>query len=110
MGAWFDAAYAGMSFTTMPDAEAVLREAADCLVEWGHLAVLDPRPFQTPPLTLLNSHIIAASKRLTDWHLEIDVPGAMRQVLWATEVKESYDGTLLISSAVKSGESADTSG
>lgn len=42
----FDAAYAAMSTSAMPDPRAVVEAVAACLRPDGRLAVLDARPFQ----------------------------------------------------------------
>lgn len=58
----FDAVYAAMSLTAMPDPDAAIREAFSVLQNGGRIAVLDTQPFQTFSWTVLNSLVVPISK------------------------------------------------
>jgi demethylmenaquinone methyltransferase/2-methoxy-6-polyprenyl-1,4-benzoquinol methylase len=94
----FDAAYAAMSLSAMPDPEAAVGAAAAALREDGRFAVLDARPFQPLPLSLLNPLVVPLFARLTDWDHETDVPGAVRERFESATVRGYNAGTIYVAS------------
>ncbi|MEF8815101.1 MAG: methyltransferase domain-containing protein [Halovenus sp.] len=92
----FDAVYAAMSLSAMPDPTAVVKTAAACLTPEGQFAVLDARPFQRLPLSLLNPLVAAVFKRTTDWKPEIDIPAAIESAFETTSVRGYHQGSIYI--------------
>ncbi len=95
-GETFDAVYASMSLSAMPDPEAAIRNAAGALHARGRLAVLDARPFQRFPLTILNPIVVPILKRLTNWDAETDIPGCIDASFESTSLREYNGGTIYI--------------
>lgn len=92
----FDAAYAAMSLSAMPNPPAVVETAAACLTPTGRLVVLDAQPFQRLPLSLLNPVVKPVFARLTDWNPEIDIPGAIEATFETAAVRSYHGGSIYI--------------
>ncbi len=92
----YDAVYAAMSLSAMSDPVQVVRTAAACLRPDGRITVLDARPFQRVPLSLLNPVTIPVFKRLTDWKPEIDIPAAIRSNFETARVRGYHLGSIYI--------------
>lgn len=95
----FDAAYLAMSLSAMPDVEAVLAEADECLRDGGRLVVLDARPFQHWPWRMLNPVVVPLATRLTNWFPALDIPGALRRQFPAVSVRNWHGGSVYIAKA-----------
>lgn len=95
----FDAAYAAMSLTAMPDVTAALREAAATLRPGGRIAVLDAGQFQRFPLTLLNPLTDRLFTLTTNWNPEQDVPSALDSAFHESAVTRYNGGTILVGTA-----------
>lgn len=95
----FDAVYAAMSVSAMPDVGAVLREAHDALRPGGRIVVLDARPFRARPWTLLNPLVVPVATRLTNWFPEVDVPAAMRRTFGDVAVTDTNGGSIFVAFA-----------
>lgn len=95
----FDAAYASMSLSAMPDPVSAVETAARCLHADGRLAVLDARPFQPLPLRPLNLVIVPVSRRLTDWNVDADIPAAIDDRFETATVDSYNGGTTYVASA-----------
>ena len=95
----FDAAYAAMSLTAMPDVTAALREAAATLRPGGRIAVLDAGRFQRFPLTLLNPLTDRLFTLTTNWNPEQDVPSALDSAFHESAVTRYNGGTILVGTA-----------
>ena len=92
----FDAAYAAMSLSAMPDPEAVLDAAAERLRPDGRVAVLDARPFQHGAWQLLNPVTTPLFERLTDWHPGVDVPGALARTFEEVSIRDATGGAVYV--------------
>ena len=99
-GGSFDAAYAAMSLSAMPDPQAAVEAAAASLRPDGRLAVLDARPFQRAPLSVLNPVTKPAFERLTDWRPEVDIPGAIRSAFNESAVDSYHFGSVYVATGV----------
>ena len=97
----FDAAYAAMSLTAMPDPLAALDAAHNALRVGGRLAVLDARPFQQFPLTLLNRVLVPLFERTTNWVPDVDVPRGIDRRFEDVRIDEFTDGTLFVAAGRK---------
>lgn len=87
----FDAAYASMSLSAMPDPAAAVATAARCLRPEGRLVALDARPFQPLPLRVLNLLVVPVSRALTDWRPETDIPAEI-ETRFDEATVDSYNG------------------
>ncbi len=95
----FDAAYAAMSLSAMPDPGAVLDATRSVLAPGGRVAVLDARPFQSLPWRVLNPLIVPLFRTSTNWISETDVTGALRTAFPTTSVDEYYGGSVVVATA-----------
>lgn len=95
----FDAAYAAMSLSAVPDPAAAVRAAHDLLRPGGRLVVLDARPFQRWPLRALNAVVVPVSRLLTDWVPEVDLPDAMGEAFGNCEERDFNGGTVFVATA-----------
>jgi ubiquinone/menaquinone biosynthesis C-methylase UbiE len=94
----FDAVYAAMSLTAMPDPAAAVRAAATALAPAGRFAALDARPFQGA-FSALNPIVVPVLARLTDWDHETDVPAAVDAAFDSSTVHSYQGGTIYVASA-----------
>lgn len=99
----FDAAYASMSLSAMPDAGAAVEDAVAALRPGGRIAALDARPFPRFPCTLLNPLIVPAARRLTNWVPGNDVPAAVERAAGDVAVSDATCGAVYVASARKGG-------
>lgn len=97
----FDAVYAAMSLSAMPDPLGAVDAAHERLRPGGTLAVLDAQPFQHFPLTLLNVLLVPLFEALTNWNHEVDLPGGIGERFDETHVTTYTDGTLFVAEARK---------
>ena len=95
----FDAVYAAMSLSAMPDPLGAVDAAHDALRSGGRLAVLDAQPFQHLPLTLLNFALVPLFRALTNWVPEVDLPEGITNRFDETDVTTYTDGTLFVAHA-----------
>lgn len=95
----FDAAYAAMSLSAVPDPAAAVAAAHDLLRPGGRLVVLDARPFRRWPLRALNAVVIPVSRATTNWVPEVDLTGAMREAFGNSEQRAFNGGTVFVASA-----------
>lgn len=95
----FDAAYAAMSLSAVPDPAAAIAAARRSLRSGGRLVVLDARPFEGWPWRLANLVVVPISRRLTDWVPEVDLPAALRREFETVEVTGFNAGTIFVARA-----------
>lgn len=91
-----DAAYATMSVSAMERPEAVFAELRRVLRPGGRVGLLDARPFQERPWTVLNRVLVPLSRWATDWKPEADFLGAFREAFTDVRVSEHYAGTVVV--------------
>ncbi|RXK51683.1 class I SAM-dependent methyltransferase [Halorientalis pallida] len=91
----FDAAYAAMSLSAMPDPEAVLDATRSVLAPGGRVAVLDARPFQSLPWRALNPVIVPLFRASTNWISESDVTAALERTFPTASVDDYYGGSIV---------------
>jgi phosphatidylethanolamine/phosphatidyl-N-methylethanolamine N-methyltransferase len=97
----FDAVYAAMSLTAMPDPDAAIREAFTVLQNGGRIAVLDAQPFQEFPWTVLNSLIVPVSKWTTNWNVDTDVQQVLRETFDSVSISDTNGGTVFVARGLK---------
>jgi demethylmenaquinone methyltransferase/2-methoxy-6-polyprenyl-1,4-benzoquinol methylase len=95
----FDAAYAAMSLTAMPDVAAVAAAVASALRSAGRFTVLDADRFQRCPLTLLNPITDRLFALTTDWHPDHDVPDALARAFESVALTRYNAGTVFVATA-----------
>lgn len=96
----FDAVYAAMSLSAMPDPAAAVEVAAASLRPGGRFAALDARPFQRAPLSFVNPVTNPAFEWLTDWRPEIDVPEAIGSAFEVSTVDSYHFGSIYVATGV----------
>jgi demethylmenaquinone methyltransferase/2-methoxy-6-polyprenyl-1,4-benzoquinol methylase len=97
----FDAVYAAMSLSAMPDPLGGVAAAHGALRSDGRLVVLDAQPFQHFPLTLLNLPLVPLFRTLTNWVPDVDLPAGIEARFAATDLTTYTDGTLFVARARK---------
>lgn len=95
----FDAVFASMSLSAVPEPERAVRTARSLLRPGGRLVVLDGQPFLERPWRLANAVVVPTSKRLTNWVPEVDLPAALRRSFVEVEVTTFNAGTVFVASA-----------
>jgi demethylmenaquinone methyltransferase/2-methoxy-6-polyprenyl-1,4-benzoquinol methylase len=91
-----DAVYAAMSLSATSDPAAAVAGARRALRPGGRLVVLDARPFERAPWTALNPVVSPVARRLTNWHPDEDVVGAVRKQFKTTAVDTATGGAVFI--------------
>lgn len=91
----FDAAYASLSLSAMPDAERAVREIRRVLRPGGRFAVLDARPYQEGPYRLLNPVNNRLNAWATNWQPETDVLGLLAATFPTVEVRQFTHGSFV---------------
>jgi len=99
----FDAVYAAMSLSAVPDPAAAVRAAHGLLRPGGRLVVLDARPFRRWPLRALNAVVVPVSRATTNWVPEVDLPEAMRAVFGGCTTEAFNGGTVFVATARRNG-------
>jgi demethylmenaquinone methyltransferase/2-methoxy-6-polyprenyl-1,4-benzoquinol methylase len=95
----FDAVYASMTLSAMPNPAGALDAAYRALRPGGRIVILDAQPFQERPWTLLNSVIVPLSKYATNWFPEEPIPRALDARFDSTTVTAFNAGTVFIAAA-----------
>lgn len=97
----FDAAYAAMSLSAVPDPERAIERTATVLRPGGRFVVLDARPFQRWPWRLANPVVVALAERGTNWVPEVDLLAVLRREFETVEVESFTAGAIVIVHAQK---------
>ena len=103
----FDAVYASMSLSATPDPASTLDAAYRMLRPGGRIVVLDARPFQDRPWTLLNPIIVPFSKYTTNWFPDESISDALNARFGPITVTGFNGGTIFIATAQKSKQEDD---
>lgn len=86
----FDAAFASLSMSVMPDIEAAARRVRDTLVPGARFVVFDVRCFPSGPLRVLNPLLSRFFQWYANWNAEGDVLAALATAFDDYEVVETY--------------------
>ncbi|MFC7175616.1 class I SAM-dependent methyltransferase [Halosegnis marinus] len=100
----FDAAYASLSLTAMPDAAGAVREVRRVLRPGGRFAVLDARPYDGWPHRLLNPVNDRVNAWATNWHPDTDVVGLLREVFPRVDARRHNHGSFVTAVARRAPE------
>lgn len=92
----FDAVYASMSLSAVPDPDAAVAASHDALRPGGRLVLLDARPFPRWPWRALNPLLVPISRRLTDWVPEADLPASLHRHFDRATVETCTAGSVLV--------------
>ncbi|MGN8217065.1 class I SAM-dependent methyltransferase [Halococcus morrhuae DSM 1307] len=103
----FDAVYASMSLSAMPEPEQAIEAAYRALRPGGRIVVLDAQPFQQFPWTLLNPVIVPLAKWATNWFPDTDVPAQIADRFASTRIATFDGGVTFIAIARKSERTGD---
>jgi demethylmenaquinone methyltransferase/2-methoxy-6-polyprenyl-1,4-benzoquinol methylase len=95
----FDAAYASMSLSAVPDPEKAIEATRAALRPEGRLVVLDARPFEGWPLRLANLVTVPLAKYATDWVPRVDLVAALRREFAAVSVSTFNAGSIFVARA-----------
>lgn len=98
-GASMDAAYAAMSLSAVADPTRAVQSVKRVLRPGGRFVVLDARPFQEFPWTLINPLVEPIARRTTNWVPEIDFVAALRREFERVEVTSYNGGSIVIACA-----------
>lgn len=95
----FDAAYAAMSLSAVPDPTGAIEATRRALRPGGRYVVLDARPFQQWPWRLLNGIVVPVADRATNWVPQVDLVAALRREFETVEVATFNAGSMFIACA-----------
>ncbi|PSP76663.1 methyltransferase type 11 [Halobacteriales archaeon QS_3_64_16] len=98
----FDAAYATLSLSAMPDPESAIENLHEVLRPGGRLVVLDARPFRTGAWRALNPIVVPPATYATNWYPEADIPGAIRRTFADAACWRTNAGSLYVATGRKS--------
>lgn len=98
----YDAAYAAMSLSAVADPAQAVGSINAALRPGGRFVVLDARPFQRVPWTLLNPVVTPIARATTNWVPEVDLVAALRQEFGTVDVEAFTAGSILVACARKS--------
>jgi phosphatidylethanolamine/phosphatidyl-N-methylethanolamine N-methyltransferase len=97
----FDAVYAAMSLSAVPELERALEAIKEALRPGGRLVVLDAQPFEEWPWRLANPLVVPVAERVTNWVPQVDLPAAIRRTFETVAVKTFNAGSLFVACARK---------
>lgn len=95
----FDAAYASMSLSAVPDPERAIETTETALRPGGRLVVLDAQPFQQWPWRIINPIVTPVSEYATNWVPQIDLVAVLRREFEAVDVTTFNAGSIFIACA-----------
>ena len=98
----FDAVYAAMTLSAMPNPPAAVDAAYRTLRPGGRIVVLDACPFQDPPWTLLNPVVVPLSEATTNWFPDESIPDALDARFGSVIMTDFNGGTIFVATARKS--------
>lgn len=95
----FDAAYAAMSLSAVPDPVAAIEATRSALRPGGRFVVLDARPFQQWPWRVLNPLIVPISEYATNWVPEVDLVAVLGDEFEDVTVSSFNAGSIFVACA-----------
>jgi demethylmenaquinone methyltransferase/2-methoxy-6-polyprenyl-1,4-benzoquinol methylase len=99
----FDASYAAMSLSAVPDPEDAVAATRAALRPGGRFVVLDAQPFDRWPWRALNPAVVPTAEWATDWVPEVDLIAALGREFDSVEVSTFHGGSVFVARARKSG-------
>ncbi|WP_424016343.1 class I SAM-dependent methyltransferase (plasmid) [Halorientalis pallida] len=97
----FDAIYAAMSVSAVPEPERAIDAAKRVLRPGGRLVVLDARPFEQWPWRVANSLVVPMAEAATNWVPEVDLSSALRREFGSVDVETFNAGSIFVALARK---------
>lgn len=97
--AGFDAAYAAMSISAVPDPERAIEASATALRDGGRMVVLDAQPFQEWPHSLANPLVVPLARRATNWVPQVDLVDVLRREFETVDVSTFTAGAIHVAHA-----------
>jgi demethylmenaquinone methyltransferase/2-methoxy-6-polyprenyl-1,4-benzoquinol methylase len=100
----FDAAYAAMSLSAVPDPDRAVAATREALRPGGRFVVLDARPFRAWPWRALNPAVVPLAEWATNWVPEVDLVATLRRAFEGVEVAAFHGGSIFVARARKASE------
>ena len=97
----FDAVYASMSLSAMPESDRAIEAAYRALRPGGRIVVLDAQPFQAFPWTLLNPVVVPLAKWATNWFPDTDIPAGIDDRFESARIVTFDGGVTFVATARK---------
>jgi demethylmenaquinone methyltransferase/2-methoxy-6-polyprenyl-1,4-benzoquinol methylase len=95
----FDAAYAAMSVSAVPDPERAVEAVNRALRPGGRFVVLDARPFAQWPWKLANAVVVPVAEAATNWVPQVDLLSALRSEFEQVDVETFNAGSIFVAVA-----------
>ena len=95
----FDAAYASMALSAVPNPERAIEATTDALRPGGRLVLLDAQPFQGWPWRRLNPLVVPVAEYATNWVPQVDLVAILRREFETVDVTTYNAGSILIARA-----------
>lgn len=97
----FDAAYAAMSLSAVPDPLVAVEAVRTALAPGGRFVVLDAQPFQWLPLRVCNPLLVPVFERTTNWVPEVDLLTTLSEAFDDLAVSTFNAGSIFVARAVR---------
>jgi phosphatidylethanolamine/phosphatidyl-N-methylethanolamine N-methyltransferase len=97
----FDAAYAAMSLSAVPDPKRAVKAVKEALRPGGRFIVLDAQPFQEWPWRFANGLIVPVAIRATNWVPQVDLVAVLQHEFETVVVLTFNAGSIVVACARK---------
>ena len=95
----FDAAYAAMSLSAVPEPERAIEAVGALLRPGGRFVVLDAQPFQRWPWRVANPLVVPIAESATNWVPEVDLLASLQREFETVSVETYHAGSLFVARA-----------
>jgi len=95
----FDAVYAAMSLSAVPEPERAVGATRRVLRPGGRVVVLDAQPFQSWPWRVLNPLITHFGSWGTEWVPDVDIPRTLAREFDTLDLSTFNDGSIFVARA-----------
>jgi phosphatidylethanolamine/phosphatidyl-N-methylethanolamine N-methyltransferase len=97
----FDAAYASMSLSAVPNPKRAIDTVETLLRPGGRFVVLDAQPFQRWPWRLANPLVVPVAERTTNWEPQVNLPAVLQRTFETVAVETFNAGSIFVACARK---------
>jgi len=97
----FDASYAAMSLSAVPDPEDAVAATRTALRPGGRFVVPDAQPFDRWPWRALNPLVVPTAEWATDWVPDVDLTAALGREFDSVDVSTFHGGSIFVARARK---------